>query len=189
MLLSVAFLPPREVLEHVSLALGPAGETADLEVTPVDALQMSVTAFGNVSKGDLPHLAKALGVASENWPPPATVRFAGGAALEWPGDTAVWAKLDGEVETLEAVARSIDPAAARVGFAVDRRRFRPMLPLARVTSATELPALERLMARLEEYAGPEWTADRLTLVKTNFDAGKGATQGFEILREFPLPTA
>jgi 2'-5' RNA ligase len=186
MFLSLAFVPPPEVLDHLASHLDPAGlEAAGLEVVPVAEQHMSMTAFGNVSKGDVPKLVQAVTRASESWPSAPKVRLAGGAALEWPGDTAVWATSDGEVESMEEVARTIAPAVLRLGFAVDRRRFHPWVPLARITDATELASLEQLVATLETYSGPEWVMSRLSLLR-GASSGRGSSRAFETVHEFPL---
>lgn len=192
MLLSMAFVPPTELLEELdAVVVAAGGRPEELDRIPLPELQLSVTLFGNVARGDAAHLISALTRLSERWPTAPTVSFSGGAALEWPGDTSVWAKLVGDVEVLGDVARSIAPAVNRLGFAVDRRRFRPWLPLGRITPITDLGFLERLLAGLEGHQGSPWVVSQLSLVKTTFDAtrGSGASQAFEVLRDFPLPPA
>jgi 2'-5' RNA ligase len=190
MFLTLAFVPPLPVLEHLTSHIDVGRATAEgFDVVPVAELHMSMTAFGNVTRGDVPRLVEAVTRAAEKWPPAPTVRLAGGAALEWPGDTSVWATTQGDVASMNDVARSIAPAVDRLGFAVDRRRFHPWLAVARVTDSTELPALERLVARLDSYAGPEWLVAHLSLLRTTFASGRPSSRGFETLREFPLPAS
>jgi RNA 2',3'-cyclic 3'-phosphodiesterase len=188
MFLSLAFVPPADVLEHLAAAIDVSTLRAEgLEIVPAAELHMSVTTFGNVPSGVVPQVAEAVRRASERWPAAPTVRLAGGAALEWPGDTSVWVTAQGDVEAMHDVARTIAPAVGRIGFAVDRRRFQPWLAVARVTAATELPSLERLLATLEAYAGPPWVAGELSLLRATF--ARGATErGYETVRTFPLPT-
>ena len=189
MLLSMAFVPPPEVLEALDAVVTAAdGAAEELERVPVRDMQLSVTMFGNVTRGDSAHLVAALSKVAADWPAAPTVRFSGGAALEWPGDQNVWAKAVGEVETLEEVARSIAPTVHRLGYAVDRRRFRPWLPLGRVTPTTDLAFLERVLAGLEAHEGSPWVAAQLSLVRNTFvTARSGGSPAFEVLREFPLP--
>jgi 2'-5' RNA ligase len=99
----------------------------------------------------------------------------------------VWAKLAGGVDALDEVAQSIAPAMLRLGYAVDRRRYRPWLPVGTVTATTPLDFLERLLVRLEAHVGDPWEASHLSLLRTAFDAGRSGSQGFEVLREFSLP--
>jgi 2'-5' RNA ligase len=189
MILSLAFVPPVALLEDVATYLDlPSVSAAGLDVVPMAEWHMSMTAFGNVASGDVPLLVKAVTRASEAWPPAPTVRIAGGAALEWPGDNSVWATTQGEVEAMNAVARSIAPAVDRLGFAVDRRRFHPWLAIARITASTELSSLERLVAQLEAYSGPEWVVAELTLLRATFVSGRPSSRAFEAVREFALPS-
>jgi 2'-5' RNA ligase len=190
MILSLAFVPPAAVLDHVVSNIDLRRASVDgLDVVPKSELHMSMTTFGNVSRGGVPQLVEAVSRASENWLPAPTVHLAGGAALEWPGDTSVWATTKGDVEPMNHVARSIAPAVDRLGFAVDRRRFHPWLPIARVTASTELSLLEQLLAQLDAYSGPEWVVSHLSLLRATFASDRASARGFETLREFPLPSS
>jgi 2'-5' RNA ligase len=190
MLLTVAFVPPLPVLDELNTIVDAAGwQPGDLERIESPDMQISVTAFGNVSRGDTVQVVSALTRISAGWPPAPELRFAGGTALEWPGDQTVWAKLAGGVDALEEVAQSISPAMLRLGFAVDRRRFRPWLPVGTVSATTELGFLERLLAGLESHQGETWQASHLSLLRTAFDAGRPGAQAFEVLKEFPLPAS
>lgn len=191
MLLSMAFVPPIDVLEALDAVVTAAGgRDEDLERVPLHDMQMSVTMFGNVTRGDSANLVSALAKLSDRWPVAPTVRFSGGAALEWPGDHNVWAKAVGGVDVLEEIAQSIAPTVHRLGYAVDRRRFRPWLPLGRITATTDLAFLERLLAGLEAHEGSPWVVSQASLVRTTFaSAHPGASPPFEVLREFPLPVA
>jgi RNA 2',3'-cyclic 3'-phosphodiesterase len=187
MQLTVAFVPPRPLIDELNTIVDASGwQPGDLERIAPAAMQLSVAAFGNVTRGDTVNVTSALSRLSADWPPAPTLRFSGGAALEWPGDQTVWAKLVGGVEALEAVAQSIAPAMLRLGYAVDRRRFRPWLPLGTVTATTGLDFLERLLGGLEAHEGQPWEATHLSLLRTTFDAS--GSQTFEVLRELPLPT-
>jgi RNA 2',3'-cyclic 3'-phosphodiesterase len=190
MQLTIAFVPPLPVLEELDAVVDAAGwRPGDLDRVAPSEMQLSVAALGNVARGDTVNLARALTRLSADWPPAPTLRFSGGAALEWPGDQTVWAKLTGGVEALETVAQSIAPAMLRLGYAVDRRRFRPWLPLGDVTATTELEFLERLLAGLDDHQGEPWEATHLSLLRTTFDAGRPAVGTFEVVREFALPDA
>jgi 2'-5' RNA ligase len=188
MLLTIAFVPPVPVLDALNTIVDKAGwRPGDLERIPASEMQMSVAAFGNVTSGDKTHLVSALSRLSAGWPSAPTLRFTGGAALEWPGDQTVWAKLDGGVDALEEVAQSIAPAMLRLGYAVDRRRFRPWLPVGTITATTGLDFLERLLAELDAHQGDPWEASHLSLLRTAFDAARSGSQAFEVLHEFALP--
>jgi 2'-5' RNA ligase len=189
MLLSVAFVPPAGVLDDLNAVVDAAGGgPGDLERIPSAHMQLSVAAFGNVARSETAQLSSTLSRLAAGWPPVPTLNFAGGAALEWPGDQHVWAKLDGGVDELQAVAASIAPAMLRLGYAIDRRRFRPWLPLGTVTPTTRLDFLERLLAALDSYQGAPWEATHLSLVRPVFDDARSGAPAFEVVREFALPT-
>jgi 2'-5' RNA ligase len=189
MQLTVAFVPPRAVLDELDSIVTTSGwSPGDLERIAPPEMQLSVAAFGNVTRGDTVNVVSALSRLSADWPPVPTLRFSGGAALEFPGDQSVWAKLTGGVDALEAVAQSIPPAMLRLGYAVDRRRFRPWLPLGTITDTTDVAFLERLMAGLEAHQGEPWNATHLNLLRTTFEAGRPGSETFEVLREIALPT-
>jgi 2'-5' RNA ligase len=195
MLVHCAFIPPRAELEavaavvrsvpepvehhveeHGSGLLGRLGrkkvEVVDvaappmLEHVPIAQLQIPLTAFGNLTVQDAEKLTHSLAEAARDWPAP-TVRLEGGTALDFPGDWSVWAKLAGDLDELEQVARGVTRAVEALGYFVDRRAFRPMLSLATVTPATTGPFLEEVVAALETYRGEPWTAD-VVLTKEAF---------------------
>jgi hypothetical protein len=148
---------------------------------PVD-MYLPLTGFGNVTLGDSVKLAGVLRAEAATWPRP-TLTFAGGAALEFPGDESVWVKIDGDVEALKTIGRGVPQAVQRVGYFVDRRQFRPWLSVGTITDTTTAPYLERLVAALDEFRGEWWTAEAVSLMKWLPDAEH---DGFEEMERMPL---
>jgi hypothetical protein len=149
---------------------------AMLELVPVDQLRLPITGFGNLTTHDANRVADAIATAAADWPVP-MLRFAGGTALDFPGDWSVWAKLDGDVEGVSAVARGVTQCVEGLGFFVDRRQFRPMLSVATVTRATTGPFLEAVVGALDAFEGEPWTAE-ISLTKETFVEGRAATTEF-----------
>jgi 2'-5' RNA ligase len=143
-----------------------AEPTAMLEYTPIGRIQLLVTEFGNLTTNDARGLAEAIAAVAADWTAP-TVRFAGGAALDFPGDWSVWAKLDGEVDELADIANGVTQCVQRLGLFVDRRLFRPMVPIATVTPATTGPYLQAVVDALDAFRGEEWKI-ALSLTKETF---------------------
>jgi RNA 2',3'-cyclic 3'-phosphodiesterase len=141
-----------------------------LEHVALEQMRLPITGFGNLTTNDVNRLVEAVKEAAAGWSPP-VVRFAGGTALDFPGDWSVWAKLEGDVEELMAVGRGVPQSVERLGFFVDRRQFRPMLSLATVTPATTGPFLEQLVGALDAFRGDEWTAE-ISLTKETFVDGR-----------------
>jgi 2'-5' RNA ligase len=166
---------PAPAEEHATGLLGRLGrrraEVAEvdappmLEHVPINGMQLPVTAFGNLTVQDAERLADAIGHAASEWSPP-HVHFAGGTALDFPGDWSVWAKLAGDLDALGTVARGVTQAVEALGFFVDRRAFRPMLSVATVTPATTGPYLEQVVDALDGFRGEPWTADVVLLKET-----------------------
>jgi hypothetical protein len=147
---------PRPMLEHV----------------PPEVMQLPITGFGNLTTNDSRRLVDTLREVAAGWSSP-TVWFAGGTALDYPGDWSVWARLGGGVDALAAMARGVTQSVERLGYFVDRRQFRPMLSVATVTPATTGPFLESVVGALEEFRGEEWAAE-ISLTKEAFVEGGGS---------------
>ena len=194
MLVHGAIIPPRAVLESVAevvrsvpepQASDPApskglrgrfgrhkGDTEEvpaaplLEHVPVDSMHFPITGFGNLTAQDANRVADAIEEAAAGWAAP-EVWFAGGAALDFPGDWSVWARLDGDLDALGTIARGVTACVEGLGLFVDRRAFRPMLSVATVTPRTTGPYLEQVVAALDAHHGEPWVAD-VALMKDTF---------------------
>ena len=140
---------------------------------PVPQLRLPITAFGNLTSSDTRRLVSELTGMFADWERP-TVWFGGGGALEWPGDRAVWARVEGEVAEVTEIARGVTKCVERLGLFVDRRVFRPMLAVAEVTTSTTGPDLEAVVGALEEFRGQSWEVDAVVL--TVDPAGDGNVQ-------------
>jgi 2'-5' RNA ligase len=141
-----------------------------LEHVAVEHMRFPITAFGNLTTNDARAVANAIVEAAPQWRAP-TVRFTGGTALDFPGDWSVWAKLEGDVDELMDVGRGVPQAVERLGFFVDRRKFRPMLAVATVTTSTTGPFLQQVVDALDAFRGESWTAD-VCLLKESFVDGR-----------------
>lgn len=165
MRLYAALVPPPEVRAEIGeLVQSVARATPELSAVSVDDMRLPVTGFGNVTLSDAQVLLQALRDTAAGWTRP-ELRFHGAAALEWEGDKSVWARADGEVESLLTIGRGIPIAVQPLGFLVDRRKFRPWLEVGSITDATTLPYLERLTAALDEFKGAVWTLESLTVFR------------------------
>ncbi len=100
-----------------------------------------------------------------------TLRLAGGAALEWPGDKSAWARLDGDLDALQVIAQGVPKVVQRLSLFVDRRQFRPLLSVGSITDETTAPYLEALVAALERFEGMTWTQESVSLMSGQPEAG------------------
>jgi 2'-5' RNA ligase len=148
-----------------------------LEHVPVARMSLPITGFGNLTTSDAHRLGDVVSSAASGWPAP-TVRFAGGTALDFPGDWSVWAKLDGDLDAVGAIARGVTQSVESLGYFVDRRQFRPMLSVATVTPATTGPYLQAIVDALDAFRGEEWTV-AISLTKETFVEGRPELTEFQ----------
>lgn len=184
MRLYAAIVPPEAVrAELADLVQSLAPASPELVPAAVSDMRIPVTSFGNVTQSDASLLLETLHSATATWARP-RVRFHGSAALEWEGDRSVWAKVDGDVDELLTIGRGVPIAIARLGFLVDRRKFRPWLEVGSITDVTSLPYLEKLTSALDAFEGSAWTLETLTVFKKVPVDEKGLDE--VVLEEVPL---
>lgn len=160
-----AILPPPAVLEDLAAVVRSVpGCGVELAAVPAHLLHLPLGNFGNVSVTDRIELREAL--ASELAAlPPMQLRFAGGAALVTDGDDSVWAHVGGDVDELSVLGALVPRVVQRLGFLIDRRVFRTRMRVGRITDATSLEFLERMLQRLDGYVGPAWTVHDVALLR------------------------
>lgn len=190
MLLYAAVVPPAPVRDWVSAAIAACGgPTGQLELTPPEAMHIPITGFGNLALPEMRRLARVLRATCSGWGTAPTLRFSGATALEWPGDLSVWLKLQGDVEQLTAIARSVPDEVRPLGLLVDRRAFRPWMPVGEITDQTTGPYLERLVAGLDSAESPSWRFDAVSLLRIRWPVAHGQVARLEELERFDLAAA
>ena len=157
--------------------------TDELDSPDVDDMYIGLAGFGNVTLADATKLAAALRPQVATWST-AELVFAGAAALEFPGDQSVWAKLDGDLDALNAIGKGVPLAVQRMGYFVDRRKFRPWLSVGTITDTTTAPYLERLVAALDGFRGEPWRVEGVSLMKGISDSE--SKRRFEEMEWLPL---
>lgn len=186
MRLFAALVPPQGVLDDLTAVVRSVrGAPDELQQLPADLLHVPLANFGNVGLGDALDLREAMLQEMAYWSP-LELRFRGGGALEDDGDDSVWARLDGDVEHLSAIGAVVPRVVQRLGFLVDRRFFRPRVRVGRITASTTAKYLERLVERLEGYAGPAWTAYDVALLRARESGPQQTDTAFEVMHLLPL---
>lgn len=174
MRLSAALVPPPLVLDDLAAVVRSVrGAQTQLDLLPSELVHIPLGRFGNVGLADRTALQEGLKEEVAYWAP-LQLRFKGGSALVDPGDDSVWAELDGDLEQLVAMGTVIPRVVQRLGFLIDRREFRTRVRVGRITADTTVPFLEKLLARLDGYAGPAWTAHHVSLLRTRTGELSGA---------------
>lgn len=171
-MLSTALLPPEAVLEQLRVL---AARLSAIGITPVAPEEMYVllARFGNLTPDQVPGLADALAtglagtqVATLGFEPPRLLSS---------GDVAV--PLNGEVDTVLALARAVPKIAERERLYVDRRVFRPEIVIARVDPSAGRPLLaERVTLAGTRWASDLWLAEGVSLVRTRWVRGADVSE-------------
>jgi RNA 2',3'-cyclic 3'-phosphodiesterase len=179
-----AIVPPRPVLDDLAAVVRSVDGTGEeLDPVPVELVQLHLGGFGNVGVTDRMALQSALKQEAACWAP-LTLRFHGGSALVEAGDDSVWAELDGGLEQLTAMATVMSRVVHRLGFLIDRRGFRTRVRVARINPATSLEVLENVLARLDGYQGPAWTAHDVALLRRR-SGDEPTTAVVDVLHHLP----
>ena len=197
MRLFVAVAPPEEPLGHLREAVaavrsgdahsGTGGgataatlgrsdfAAAGLRWAAPERWHLTLAFLGEVEEARLDPLRERLARAAGRYPP-LHLAFAGAGRFD---GRVLWVGLTGDTEALQRLAGSVAGAARHTGIAVEDRRYRPHLTLARTARPTDL---RPLVAALEGYAGPLWVASEARLVRSF----RGPRPRHEPLGAFPL---
>lgn len=186
MRLHAGLVPPQEILDELEAVVrSAAGRADEIDPVPAPSLHIPLALFGNVAQGDAVALGNALLKEAATWAP-AELRFAGGTALEWPGDESIWAKLDGDLEQLGSIARGVHQVVQRLGFFVDRRKFRTWMSVGKITGSTTPAYLNGLVDALEAYRGSSWSIQEICLLHTRRTTDDTESTYLEVHQRIPL---
>ncbi|MBC9734277.1 RNA 2',3'-cyclic phosphodiesterase [Nocardioides marmotae] len=181
-----ALVPPEEAVEHLDDFLEARREAGPFRWTAAEQLHLTLAFYADVPDHALDELVERLGTAARRRTP-FRARVAGGGAFPDVARARVlWAGLDldeGAAAELDRLATGCRHAASRSGVGVDGQRFRPHLTLARLGRPAEVTRWVRL---LDAYAGPSWTADRVTLVESHLGEGPRRRPRHEVVADLPL---
>lgn len=132
---------------------------------PTEDWHLTLSFLGQVSESALPELGERLSRAAAR-SGPLSVGVAGGGAFPSIRRARVfWAGVVGDRDRLVRLAERTTAAARRTRIAVEDRRYRPHLTLARVRSPAGTDA-EALVAGLQGYAGPTEPVAEIVLVRS-----------------------
>jgi 2'-5' RNA ligase len=175
MFLQAVIIPPRGVLESVMDAVSdavptpfPGHQAAGLQPATAGHLTLPIAALGSVSMGDAIRVGAALKDAATHWLCP-TVSFAGATVHEFPQHRAVAMTMDGEVDELLAIARAATHCLQRRGFHFDRRKFLPLLSVARIMDTATAAQVMVYLDALHGFTSQAWTVDHVSLARRSFD--------------------
>jgi RNA 2',3'-cyclic 3'-phosphodiesterase len=210
--LFAALVPPRAALERVRTLVSETAPVAEagtessrrrlfgrgrrqeaapasepmLDLLPAVQMHLLLARFGNLPLAEATRLAAALDEEAARWPTP-RLHLSGGVALEPKGDDAVWVRLAGDLDQLDAVREGVARVAQGLQLFVDRRVFRPHVKIGTVNRWTTTRYLEELLAALEELQSPAWWQTTVSLlVPAELGPGQPPYKDF---RDIPLGPA
>lgn len=170
MRLFVALTPPAAVLADVDDALEPVRKLQpDLRWIPVERRHLTLAFYGEVPDDSLEGVIAMVErkLSRRPLPGPVELRFSGSGQFS---RRALWVGVDGDVDRLRALAKSV---------ITDRRPYRPHLTVARLRGGQDATRAAEL---LSSYAGPLWTADAVHLVRSFL----GPQPRYETVRSWPV---
>jgi len=182
----VALVPPEEAVEDLDAFVEVRRGAAEFRWATAEQFHVTLAFLADVEERRLDELVERLGRAAARRTAFET-RVAGGGAFPNVGRARVlWAGLDlaeeGRTE-LSRMATGARAAANRSGIPVDGQRFKPHVTLARLGRPAEVSSWVRL---LDAYAGPSWTADRISLVASHLGEGPRGRPRYEVVEELAL---
>ncbi|MFC4020907.1 RNA 2',3'-cyclic phosphodiesterase [Micromonospora sp. GCM10011542] len=192
MRLFVAVCPPTEAVEHLGARLArlrmSAAAAAGTNVRLADAahLHLTVAFLGEVEATRLVEVESALGLAAE-WfrdgrDAAPRLSLGGGGRFGRGRFTVLWVDVQGEVEALHVLARLVRSRLRHARLPHDDRPFRPHLTVARPGDRVDPADIEADRATLDGYAGPQWPASELLLVRSHL----GPRPSYDRIAAWPL---
>ncbi|OLT23026.1 2'-5' RNA ligase [Pseudonocardia sp. CNS-139] len=180
MRLFVALTPPPDAVAELAAALAPLRAAhPGLRWLPPEQWHVTLAFLGEVDDRARADVTQRLARAAARHPAPV---LAFGAAGRF-GDRVLWARVQGDAGPLGRLADSVRAAARRARIPVEDRPYRPHVTLARTRAQT---GLRPLVAALAGFAGREWTASDLHLVRSRLGAGPDGGALHEPLVSWPL---
>jgi RNA 2',3'-cyclic 3'-phosphodiesterase len=172
MRLFVAIAPPAAVLDELDALVEPLRSSRqDLRWTNREAWHITLAFLGQVDEPTAAKLAQRLERAARRHHD-IQLAFSGAGAFPAAGRANVlWSGLSGDRAALARLAESVVAGATRAGTPPPgkSRPFQPHLTLARCRMPAEVTGL---VAALDGYCGPSWTADRVHLVRSHLRAAE-----------------
>lgn len=182
----VAVNPTAEAVEHLDEFLEVRRAAAGFRWTPTDQFHVTLAFLAEVHDRALDDLVERLACAATRRTAFTTAVTGGGAFPDAATARVLWAGLDLDEQAateLDRLARGARAAASRSGIAVDGRRFRAHLTVARLAVPTEVSSWVRL---LDSYRGPAFRVDRIALVASYLGDGPRRRPRYEVVESFGL---
>ncbi len=151
----------RDTLEQMQRPMRSLG--ADVRWTAIASIHLTLKFLGEIDPAMVPRLASALRSIPAA---PFTLSIRGlGVFPDLRNPRVIWAGVEGEVRTLQALQAEVELACESLGFERERRAFHPHLTLGRVSGKRNLqPLLDYI--RIGSELESEFTADRINVYES-----------------------
>lgn len=181
MRLFAAVDPPPAAVASLASFLGDERD-AELRWVATEQWHLTLAFYGEVDETRAETLTAGLErAAARSRPMPLRLAGAGTFPRQPVKARVLWVGIDGEVDEMRRLADRCAGAGRRARIAMEDRKFRAHLTLARArVGAVDATGLA---TRLSTYVGPWWTASSFRLVRSHL----GAQVRHETLRDFALP--
>jgi 2'-5' RNA ligase len=182
--LFVAVVPSSEAVEHLRVAAAElAVSRAQAGLIRPELWHLTVTFLGESAEERLAAITAAVGAGAAAGRA-GTLALAGGGRF---GEAVLWAGVTGDVDAVARTARAVGREVRKARVALERRPYRPHLTLARPRQRITKEALRADVERLAAYRGPNWAADQVHLMRSDFlTTSTGQLVNYEPLASWPI---
>ena len=151
----------------------------NVRLTARELWHVTLAFLGDVPAERVEDVAAAIGVLPGA---PASLRVGGGGKFGRGRFTILWAGLRGDVDRLDAIAKSVRSRLKKARVHYDPKPFRPHLTIARPGDRAPVAITAADIVRLNAYDGPEWTCDEACLVSSD----QGPKPKHEVIARFEI---
>ncbi|MFG1673990.1 RNA 2',3'-cyclic phosphodiesterase [Micromonospora sp. NPDC049282] len=148
-----------------------AANGVDVRLADPVHLHLTLAFLGDVPDERLVQVESALGLAAESFRDgrgsSPRLRLGGGGSFGAGRSTVLWVDVRGETDALDTLARLVRHALRRAELPHDDKPFRAHLTIARPGDRLHRADVRTDRETLHGYAGPEWPADELVLVRSH----------------------
>lgn len=176
MRLFAAVDPSPEAVAHLLDAVG--GLPTGVARAKPELWHVTLAFLGEVADAAVPGVEAAVARAAAE-ARPATLRVAGAGRF---GDAVLWAGIDGDLDALHDLAKTLRTELTAIGVTFDGRPYTPHLTLGRVGRSEPAAGLHADVDVLAGYTGPDWPLDQVHLMRSWF----GVSDRYELIRTWPI---
>ena len=155
----------RKALEDIQKELKQSG--AGVRWIKPSSIHLTLRFLGNIHAAQVEEIARAVAQEIRDQAP-ITLRPAGlGAFPSLRKPRVIWIGMEGEVQRLTGIQARVETALEVLGFAREKRSFRPHLTIGRVKDRRWLQSLVDAMASLDMKPFNSFDADEIILYKSD----------------------